>query len=68
VLPIDQDTAAHYAAIKAHLRRRGTPIPENDVWVIATARQHRLPLLATDRRHFRSDFFEGIEGVDVASL
>jgi tRNA(fMet)-specific endonuclease VapC len=68
VLHIDEGTAPHYAVLKAYLRRQGTPIPENDVWVIATARQHSLPLLATDRRHFRFDLFDGIEGVNLVPL
>lgn len=48
VLSIDLDTTAHYAAVRDELRRRGTPIPENDVWIAALARQHELPVLSRD--------------------
>ncbi len=51
VLYPDMDTAASYAAIKARLLARGTPIPDNDIWIAAVARQTRLPLAARDA-HF----------------
>ncbi len=49
----DEKTAQHYAAIYADLRRGGTPIPTNDMWIAALAIQHRLPLLSFDS-HFAS--------------
>lgn len=49
----DEKTAQHYAEVYADLRRRGTPIPTNDLWIAALARQHRLPLLSFDL-HFAS--------------
>lgn len=51
VLACDAETAENYGGIKDELRRAGTPIPENDVWIAATARQHGLSL-ATRDRHF----------------
>ena len=51
VLPVSAATADHYAAVREGLRQQGTPIPENDVWIAALARQHRLPLVSRDR-HF----------------
>jgi tRNA(fMet)-specific endonuclease VapC len=33
------------------LRIKGRPIPENDIWIAATARQHDLTLVSRDR-HF----------------
>lgn len=51
VLPLDLETAARYAEIRDELRRRGTPIPENDVWIAALTRQHELPLVSRDE-HF----------------
>ena len=47
----DEKTARHYADVYAVLRRQGTPIPANDLWIAALARQHRLPLLTFDT-HF----------------
>ena len=46
-------TAHHYAAIYAKLRRAGTPIPTNDVWIAALAVEHGLVLYTRDA-HFDS--------------
>ncbi|MEO8196050.1 MAG: PIN domain-containing protein [Thermoanaerobaculia bacterium] len=51
VLTVDADTATAYAAIRDELRRKGTPIPENDLWIAALSRQHELPV-ATRDAHF----------------
>lgn len=51
VLTVDADTAKAYAAIRDELRQRGTPIPENDLWIAALARQHELPVVTRDT-HF----------------
>ena len=40
-----------YRDVRTELKRAGTPIPSNDVWIAALSRQHRLPLLSRDR-HF----------------
>jgi tRNA(fMet)-specific endonuclease VapC len=48
VLKPDEKTAQHYADIFSALRRRGTPIPANDLWIASLARQHRLSLLSFD--------------------
>jgi len=53
VLPIDVATTTHYAAVRDELRATGTPIPENDVWIAALARQHGLPVVSRDA-HFDS--------------
>jgi tRNA(fMet)-specific endonuclease VapC len=50
-LPVDIITAKHYSLIKNHLSFKGTPIPENDIWIAAVALQHEL-MLATDDSHF----------------
>ncbi len=51
VLMIDSITARHYATIRQELRRMGKPIPENDIWIAALARQHHLPVVSQDE-HF----------------
>ncbi|MBI3554622.1 MAG: type II toxin-antitoxin system VapC family toxin [Elusimicrobia bacterium] len=51
VLCTDEQTTHHFAALFAQLRRQGTPIPTNDLWIAALAVQHGLPLLTLDR-HF----------------
>ena len=40
-----------YAGLFAQLRRQGTPIPTNDIWIAALALQHNLALLSRDA-HF----------------
>jgi tRNA(fMet)-specific endonuclease VapC len=51
VLPCDAGTAAHYGMIREVLRATGRPIPDNDIWIAATARQHDLILVTRDA-HF----------------
>ncbi len=51
VLPCGLQTARWYGELKALLRARGTPLPENDIWIAALAREHDLTL-ATRDRHF----------------
>lgn len=51
ILDITEATTLHCAAITLELRRAGTPIPTNDLWIAALCRQHDLPLLTLDR-HF----------------
>lgn len=52
-LPCDPRTSRIYAQVKARLANRGTPIPENDIWIAAAALQHGL-VLATRDHHFRN--------------
>jgi tRNA(fMet)-specific endonuclease VapC len=51
VLPITADTADSYALIYAGLRRKGHPIPTNDLWIAASALEHGAALLTRDA-HF----------------
>ena len=48
VLTVELETAAAYAEIRDELRRRGRPIPSNDTWIAALARQHGLPVVSRD--------------------
>jgi tRNA(fMet)-specific endonuclease VapC len=47
----DEQTIHHYARIFGQLKKQGTPIPANDMWIAAIALQHNLVLYARDR-HF----------------
>ena len=51
VLDITEPTTQYYAEIVLELKRKGKPIPTNDLWIAALCRQHSLPLLSRDR-HF----------------
>jgi predicted nucleic acid-binding protein len=49
--PVDEETAEQYSAILQQLKRQGTPIPTNDIWIAAVALQHGLSLFTRDE-HF----------------
>lgn len=51
VLFPDDQTTTQYAAVYRQLRKQGTPIPTNDMWLAALVLQHNLVLHARDR-HF----------------
>ncbi len=51
LLKIDAATAEIFVTIKLALFTKGTPIPENDIWIAASAIQHQLPLYTSDK-HF----------------
>lgn len=51
LLPCDRGTADRYGDVKLLLRRKGRPIPENDIWIAAVALQHDLTLVTRDQ-HF----------------
>ncbi|MBV9406257.1 MAG: type II toxin-antitoxin system VapC family toxin [Acidobacteriaceae bacterium] len=54
-----ENTAEHYARIKAALAQAGTPIPENDIWIAAAAKQYDLPLATRDKH------FSHVSGINV---
>ena len=51
VLFADDQTTHHYAAVYRQLRKQGTPIPTNDMWLAALVLQHNLALHARGK-HF----------------
>ena len=51
ILNCDNETSKVYGHIKSNLKSKGTPIPENDIWIAAIAYQHNLTLLTLDK-HF----------------
>lgn len=51
VLAPDTDTTHHYARLFVQLRKQGTPIPTNDLWIASLVVQHDLTLDSRDR-HF----------------
>ena len=61
LLPQDVEVAERYGAVKADLKGRGRPIPENDLWIAATALRHGVELLSRDRH------FDEVEGLTVVA-
>ncbi len=53
LLVVGTETARRYADLRSELKTSGTPIPSNDAWIAALAREHRLPI-ATRDDHFRA--------------
>ena len=62
VLSVDSDIAKNYGKIKAQLKHKGRPIPENDIWIAATAVTANLCLMTAD-----SDF-ENIDGLVMEKI
>jgi tRNA(fMet)-specific endonuclease VapC len=52
-LPVDRPIAELFGEILEDLRRRGRPIPVNDIWIAATCARAGATLLTWDA-HFRS--------------
>ncbi len=48
IVSLTEATAERYATILDHLRKAGTPIPTNDMWIAASAMENGLVLLTTD--------------------
>lgn len=46
-----RETAEHYARLFVQLKRAGTPVPDNDLWIAALVLEHDLLLITRDR-HF----------------
>ena len=51
VLLPSRETTEHYARIFVQLKRAGTPIPDNDLWIAALVLEHNLILITQDQ-HF----------------
>ncbi|MEW6218416.1 MAG: type II toxin-antitoxin system VapC family toxin [Thermodesulfobacteriota bacterium] len=59
-LQVGERTAEYYAAVFHSLRRKGRPIPTNDLWIAATALEHGFKLFSFDSH------FSAIDGLLVA--
>ena len=57
VVPVTMATADRFSRVAAALRKRGTPIPINDIWVAAQAMETGAELLSVDRH------YEAIDGL-----
>jgi len=47
-----RETAEQYARLFVQLKRAGTPVPDNDLWIAALALEHDLLLITRDE-HFQ---------------
>jgi len=53
VLPVIKETAQRYAHIHHALRKVGTSIPTNDLWIAASAMEHGLTVVTLDNHFVR---------------
>ncbi|SIT31203.1 tRNA(fMet)-specific endonuclease VapC [Filimonas lacunae] len=60
LLLIDEDTTILYGDIKSTLRRKGKPIPENDIWIAAISQRYNITLVTRDNH------FSEIDGLKLA--
>jgi len=51
ILMPERETAEQYARLFVQLKRAGTPIPDNDLWIAALVLEHDLQLISRDQ-HF----------------
>ncbi len=56
-VPITDETTEWFAHIKQQLRRKGKPVPINDVWIAASCMEHGAKLISLDAH------FENIDGL-----
>ena len=65
LVPVTDSTAEWFALIKQQLRKKGNPIPTNDLWIAATCMEHGAALLSLDR-HFV--FIDGLRRSSMETL
>lgn len=53
IIPCNQLTAEFYGQIKSELKKKGRPIPENDIWIAALGKQYNATLVSRDT-HFNN--------------
>ena len=56
ILIVDLSVAQEYVKVRKHLQLKGRPIPENDIWIAATAHAHGLKLITRDQHFAYIDF------------
>jgi tRNA(fMet)-specific endonuclease VapC len=54
VMFADDQTVHHYASVFRQLRKQGTPVPTNDMWIAALALEHNLVPHARDKHRDHS--------------
>ena len=57
ILDVDQLTGEIYAQVRFELKKKGRPLPDNDIWIAALVRQHNLSLVSNDSH------FDAVDGV-----
>ena len=58
ILNINTNTAFQYGDLKSQLRAIGKPIPDNDNWIAAIAKEHDLTIITRDKHLLEIDFIK----------
>lgn len=58
-ITINSEIAKNYSEIYFNLRRKGTPIPTNDIWLAAICLTYKYPILSIDKH------FKNIENIEI---
>ena len=59
---VEREVSLEYAQVFRQLQEKGTPIPQNDIWIAATARVRHAPLCTFD------DHFKNVEELELIGL
>jgi tRNA(fMet)-specific endonuclease VapC len=59
LLDINFLVAEIYASLRLSLKKKGTPIPENDIWIAAICISNNIPLCTFDKH------FQNIKGITI---
>ena len=59
IMQVDEAVATRLRQVRFNLKKNGTPIPENDIWVAVACLELEVPLLSRDGH------FKYVEGLDV---
>ena len=59
VLPLGKETIPVYARIRLALKRKGRPIPMNDIWIAAQCLEHNWVLVTDDMD------FDSVDGLVI---
>ena len=62
IVSVSEETAKHYSEVRLELKKIGKPIPVNDTWIAAVARQLNEPILTNDRH------FDHVEKIEVLNF
>ncbi len=52
VIPYDEELCRVYGDVRAQTLKMGRPVPDNDLWIAATAIRHSIPLISHNRKHY----------------
>jgi len=60
IIECDEKVADRYGRIRLDLKKKGRPIPENDIWIAACAEVKKVPLVTRDSHFNEIDSLEKV--------